>query len=290
MGAWAVFHGAAMLLLDGQLQTAGVATGAEDAADFATSLVLENSTFVVAEAAEALDEAERRKDASHTEPARPVGKISYAAKLERDSDEEWDQRIGELGAAPVERQAPKEEAANEESGRLAETPTIYRALGATTGAVKRFLDPRTVRRIVSRSPALRRARRSLGVLSGSRVLWIDDRPNVNAAERRTLMALGVEVELAIDTVPALELIARRGHGPGGQAFDLIISDIARPDSRTAGIDALPLLRQLAPNTPVIFYVGTSDPNRDPPAGAFGLTTDPSELLHLVIDALERRRG
>jgi hypothetical protein len=47
---------------------------------------------------------------------------------------------------------------------------------------------------------------------------------------------------------------------------------------------------LAPDTPVIFYVGSSDPQSEPPPGSFGLTTDPAELLHLVLDALERRRA
>jgi CheY-like chemotaxis protein len=147
-----------------------------------------------------------------------------------------------------------------------------------------------VRDILSRSPALRRARRSLGVLGGSRVLWIDDQPALSTAEQRTLESLGVEVVRATDTVPALELLGARGPGPAGGGFDLVVSDIARPDSRTAGVDALPLLRQLAPNTPVIFYVGRSDPRSEPPPGAFGITSDPSELLHLVLDVLERRRG
>jgi hypothetical protein len=41
---------------------------------------------------------------------------------------------------------------------------------------------------------------------------------------------------------------------------------------------------------VIFYVGSSDPESEPPSGAFGITADPSELLHLVLDVLERSRG
>jgi CheY-like chemotaxis protein len=128
-----------------------------------------------------------------------------------------------------------------------------------------------------------------GVLKGSRVLWIDDQPSLTAAEQRTLESLGVEVTRAIDTIRALELVGPVRAGRRGAPFDAILSDIARPDSRTAGVDALPLLRQLAPETPVIFYVGRSEPRAYAPAGAFGITSDPEELLHLLLDVLERKR-
>jgi CheY-like chemotaxis protein len=165
-------------------------------------------------------------------------------------------------------------------------------------------DRAVVREVLSASPALRRARRMHGVLSGSRILWIDDRPELAAAEERTLESLGVEVLRATDTVPALELLSPgRPRRTGttfdalvpdkarrtGPQFDAILSDIARPDSRTAGIDALPLIRQLAPETPVIFYVDESEARASTPAGAFGITNDPEELLHLILDVLERKR-
>jgi hypothetical protein len=39
---------------------------------------------------------------------------------------------------------------------------------------------------------------------------------------------------------------------------------------------------------VIFYVSVINQDKPLPPGAFGLTNRPDELLHLVIDALERR--
>jgi hypothetical protein len=40
---------------------------------------------------------------------------------------------------------------------------------------------------------------------------------------------------------------------------------------------------------VIFYVGRLDPGAERPAGSFGITNRPEELLHLVLDVLERTR-
>lgn len=48
------------------------------------------------------------------------------------------------------------------------------------------------------------------------------------------------------------------------------------------------LRDAGYRGPIIYYVGSADPSRPVPVGAFGLTARPDELLHLVMDALERR--
>ena len=42
-------------------------------------------------------------------------------------------------------------------------------------------------------------------------------------------------------------------------------------------------------TAVVFYVGRVDRAAGVPAGSFGITNRPDELLHLVMDALERCR-
>jgi hypothetical protein len=53
----------------------------------------------------------------------------------------------------------------------------------------------------------------------------------------------------------------------------------------AGKAFLPKVRQAPLSPPLIFYVGQE---RDVPAGAFGLTIRPDELLNLVLDVLERK--
>jgi hypothetical protein len=53
---------------------------------------------------------------------------------------------------------------------------------------------------------------------------------------------------------------------------------------------LPRLREAGFSQPVIFYVGRPEPGAGVPAGAFGLTNRPDQLLQLTIDALSRVRG
>lgn len=42
--------------------------------------------------------------------------------------------------------------------------------------------------------------------------------------------------------------------------------------------------------PVVFYVGEVDPKKGTPVYAFGLTNRPDELVHLILDILERTRS
>jgi len=55
------------------------------------------------------------------------------------------------------------------------------------------------------------------------------------------------------------------------------------------VRALPWIRKLGDGAPVVFYIGDLDEDRGVPPGAFGITDRVEELLHLVLDALERRR-
>jgi CheY-like chemotaxis protein len=128
----------------------------------------------------------------------------------------------------------------------------------------------------------RRAARDADVLEDARVLWVDDDHRRTAPERQALSALGVEVVLATTTDEGLEKLAI-------ESFDLVLSDMKRGDDAQAGLDLLRRFRAHA-SPPIIFYVGRVDPARPAPVGAFGITNHPDELLHLVMDALCRRRG
>ena len=75
----------------------------------------------------------------------------------------------------------------------------------------------------------------------------------------------------------------------GSSFDLIISDIDREGTSDEGTRALRALAEESPMTPVIFYIATLEHERGSPAGAFGITNRPDELIHLTLDALERLR-
>lgn len=128
--------------------------------------------------------------------------------------------------------------------------------------------------------ALRRAQTVGAVMRGARILWIDDHPEGNVLERRTLTDLGA-------TVVAVETTSSAIASLQSDRFDLVLSDIARGESRTEGIDALPQLRAIDGSPPVVYYVMTVQGGV--PRDAFGITASPSELLHLCLDVLERSR-
>jgi CheY-like chemotaxis protein len=142
-----------------------------------------------------------------------------------------------------------------------------------------------------REAALNRANTHRDLFEGAEVLWVDDRPSNNRNEARMLRSFGALITFAVTTDEAL-----RALGTGAeqhQPFDLILSDISRelPEfDPTAGLTMLPRLRDAGYHQPVIFYVGRPDPAAGVPAGAFGLTNRPDQLLQLTIDALSRVRG
>ena len=130
--------------------------------------------------------------------------------------------------------------------------------------------------------SLRRARVTGQVLQGAQILWVDDRPSNNEWETATLCAFGAKVCQVAGTDEALSYLSNK-------QVDLILSDIAREGSNREGVKALPELRRAANEAPLVFYAGTIRPEMGVPVGAFGITNRPDELLHLVLDVLERAR-
>ncbi len=128
---------------------------------------------------------------------------------------------------------------------------------------------------------MRRIRRNRDVLQGSRVLLFDDRPDTLVNEIRMLQQLEIEVETVISVGEGLARLK-------AASFDLLVSDIARPDGQSNGIATLQSLHDYYPDLPAIFYIGNLNAQDGVPAGAFGITNRPDELLHLVLDILERQ--
>lgn len=128
------------------------------------------------------------------------------------------------------------------------------------------------------SRIVRRLRRSRSVLNGARILWVDDDPAGNIYEATTLGAFGALIRFATDNQEAHSLLEH-------EDFDVVITNWSRaPEGEDAG-------RQFVEETGgrpwTIFYVGRDRPKPEP---AFALTTQPHQLLHYVLDALERSRG
>jgi CheY-like chemotaxis protein len=146
------------------------------------------------------------------------------------------------------------------------------------------IDPELLREaeaIFGRSSALRRARLVAEILRGASILWVDDRPENNMWERSLLHAFGIETLTAETTRSALACLERR-------RVDLVLSDIARENRPDEGVRAIPEIKSKAVDAAVILYVGSLS-SSNPPRGAFGITNDPNELLHLILDSLERTR-
>ena len=133
------------------------------------------------------------------------------------------------------------------------------------------------------SLVMERAARHLGLLQRSKILWVDDNPENNFNEIKMLHQLRADVETAKSTEEALALIQEK------KTYDIVLSDLKRGDDATAGLTLLGKLRESHPILPVIFYVGEFKPELGVPPFAFGLTNRPNELLHLILDILERRK-
>ncbi len=127
-----------------------------------------------------------------------------------------------------------------------------------------------------------RASRHLALLQGARILWVDDVPENNFNEIKMFHQLRADVETAKSTEEAVARISK-------QAYDIVLSDLRRGDDGAAGLKMLHQLTSTHPDLPVVFYVGEVQPEKGVPPFAVGLTNRPDELLHLVLDVLERRK-
>jgi CheY-like chemotaxis protein len=136
-----------------------------------------------------------------------------------------------------------------------------------------------------RQSVINRVRKNASLFRGRRILWIDDFPDSPVNERRMLQSLLVEVEMATSTAAAEKLLQAKG-----KKYDLILSDMKRDGNSEAGLKFLQGYAKQKKRVPVIFYVGYPDPTKPVPLHAFGITHRPDELLHLILDALERKQA
>jgi CheY-like chemotaxis protein len=115
-----------------------------------------------------------------------------------------------------------------------------------------------------------------------RVLWIDDYPESNDAERKILESIGLHIVLTGTSEAAARLL--RDAPP-----DLVISDIWREGNPAEGIEFhRRWYDEGQAAVPFIFYLSYFRPERGTPPLAFGITDLPGELIHLVLDLVERR--
>ena len=120
-----------------------------------------------------------------------------------------------------------------------------------------------------------------GRIAAARILWIDDNPENNLIELRILKALGATVDLAGSDKEALKRLR-------GAVYDLVLSDVGRGGRECAGFEFFPDLEKTILKPPVIFY--TWGMSEGKPAGAFGMTSRPDELMQMIADALLQGSG
>lgn len=113
------------------------------------------------------------------------------------------------------------------------------------------------------------------------LLWVSDSPLLMEREVALITSLGITVFAAGNSQQAIQLMTQHD-------IDLVVSDIKRGQDPVAGIT---FLNELVNNNnlrPFIFYVGHFEPAKGTPPYAFGITNWPNELLHLIMDVLERK--
>lgn len=193
-------------------------------------------------------------------------------------------RLGKLKAGPMELsfiERSMSEAADQASRNnvvVQSTVAGHSAITVASTVQKKIEITRA-----DRERVIARARRCADILQNRRILWVDDVVGNNRLERDMLERLELRIEQAQSNAAAFAALVDPAHG-----YDLILSDIARPEGEPDGLDFLETYRGVPDRLPTIFYVSALDDTKPLPIGAFGLTNRPDELLHLVIDALERR--
>ena len=132
-------------------------------------------------------------------------------------------------------------------------------------------------------PSIRSRLEAIGrFISGARALWLDEgHPSSNLYERRTLQTLGVSVDMVQTPEEARTLLKIA-------CYDVVISEMRRGDDNTAGLKFATELHETPHAPSLVFYILNLDRSRGTPAYAHGITNSPTELIHMVLDVLERR--
>ncbi|WP_078083754.1 winged helix-turn-helix domain-containing protein [Microbulbifer mangrovi] len=111
-----------------------------------------------------------------------------------------------------------------------------------------------------------------------RILWVDDNPDNNLAERAQFESLRIAVYLATNTDDALTLLSM-------YRYDAVISDMGRGREPLAGFKLMERMRARHDSTPYFLYtIMPSDSQRQlvRQRGGNGVAVAPDELFSLVL--------
>jgi hypothetical protein len=155
------------------------------------------------------------------------------------------------------------------------TEDLFRLALSSSEAGEQVSDDETAR-------VLRRAGRASSALQGARLLWVAPNHWKNKELRSTIESLGVSVSTTDTSAKALAMLR------DGQ-YDVILSS----DYREGHHEGAPFAQKLVGRgyrQPLIFWVSVVELDLRSEPNVLGVTNRPHELLHYLIDALERVRG
>ncbi len=109
----------------------------------------------------------------------------------------------------------------------------------------------------------------------TRILWVDDNPKNNSYLIATLEGQGASVDIAVSTQDGLSKFKRR-------KYDVVISDMGRPEGERAGLDLTKKIKELKSAAPVyIFCSGWAAKNLRQEALGAGVTDITSSGTALI---------
>ncbi|MGW5736517.1 MULTISPECIES: response regulator [Streptomyces] len=165
--------------------------------------------------------------------------------------------------------------------------TALRALGIEVEMAGQLLDQVAEHSDTPVTPTMRRGvlgrlEHAADTLRGGRLLWIDDHPEHNGA----LISIFRSMDMIVDTARSTDegLVALR-HG----SYDIILSDIDRDGDPQAGISMLRALESQNVDLPVVVHSQNFDRELGVDRRIFAATNNPVQVVHYVIDLMERTR-
>jgi CheY-like chemotaxis protein len=146
-------------------------------------------------------------------------------------------------------------------------------------------QPHTAPTATKRRATVSRLEHAVDVLKDGRILWVNDNPDGVRPLVDLFRRLNMTVETARSTDEALPLTRTR-------PYDIINTDMRRDTEEpaaTAGLTLIEAVRQQGVHLPVIVLAAAFDPTLGVHPGIFAYTNRSDELVHLVIDVMERVR-
>ncbi len=85
--------------------------------------------------------------------------------------------------------------------------------------------------------------------TNKRILWVDDNPKNNSFIVASLEERGARVDTALSTTEAIAKFKKL-------RYDIVLSDMGRPEGDKAGLDLTSKIKSISPKTPIFIFCGS----------------------------------